>query len=914
MLQKLLTLALLAMTTLLAAQSTRPLTIADFDRWQTIESPVLTADGRWVAWIEQPDAGDGQLVLRDTRSQAERRFARVSNFRFAADAACLVFTITPPRDTLIAQRRRKVEKNKLPMDTLAILTLQPESFLSAEPQRIPQLKNYQLPEKWPQWLAYGIKTPLPDSLSKKLDKESYRLVLRHLPSGDTLAFDGVKGYVHADEAPAFMLHTAGDNQSLSAGVYFFDPQSRRLDSLLTGKGTYSSLSIHRLGGKAAFVVDRDTTKALLRPTELFGWQKGQPAALPLAVTDSLSRVSEHAALVFSHQGHRLYFGRAPMPILQDTSLLEEEIVQVEVWTYDEPRLYTQQEVRLERDRKRAFTHVYHYDRQQLVALHDERAPDWLMADRGDAPMGLAYDETPYLLSTQWEGGPSRKDLYLVDVNSGSRQLLARAIHGQPAWSPGGHYVYWYSPSDTAWMVVHRQEKVVRQLSNHQLAIFYDEENDVPDHPSPYGLAGWTDNDAALYLYDRYDWWRFDPSGKTAPVRVTGARAQQRRLRYISLSREDRFLPASGRVLVHWFDEKNYEQGYSWLYLPTGRLEQLQAGPYSFAQRVIKARTADQYLWTQENFQEFPNLRLSSDLRQAVRISDANPWQSEYKWGSVEHVSWYSLDGQLLKGLLFKPAGFDPGKQYPMIVNFYERNSETLHDHRRPYAHRSQINYPHYLSNDYLIFNPDIPYRTGYPGESAYNALMPGVMMLLEQGFVDRNRIGIQGHSWGGYQIAYLITRTNLFRCAESGAPVVNMFSAYGGIRWESGLSRQFQYEHAQSRIGGSPWEYPLRYVENSPLFTLDKVTTPVLIMHNDNDGAVPWYQGIEMFTALRRLGKPAWLLNYNGEPHWPVKRQNRIDFQLRMSQFFDHYLKDAPMPPWMRQGVSPMAKGILQGY
>src|SRR5690606_12922672 len=117
------------------------------------------------------------------------------------------------------------------------------------------------------------------------------------------------------------------------------------------------------------------------------------------------------------------------------------------------------------------------------------------------------------------------------------------------------------------------------------------------------------------------------------------------------------------------------------------------------------------------------------------------------------------------------------------------------------------------------------------------------------------------------QTSYLVTQTDLFAAAESGAPVSNMISAYGGIRWGTGMSRQFQYEQTQSRIGGTPWQYPLRYMENSPIFFADKVRTPVLILHNDQDGAVPWYQGIEYFMALRRLGKEAYLFNYVGEDH-----------------------------------------------
>ena len=166
-----------------------------------------------------------------------------------------------------------------------------------------------------------------------------------------------------------------------------------------------------------------------------------------------------------------------------------------------------------------------------------------------------------------------------------------------------------------------------------------------------------------------------------------------------------------------------------------------------------------------------------------------------------------------------------------------------------------------------------------------------------------------GQSWGGYQVAYLITQTNMYAAAWAGAPVVNMTSAYGGIRWESGMSRQFQYERTQSRIGGTLWEKPDLYIRNSPLFHLPKVQTPVVIMANDADGAVPWYQGIEMFTDLRRLGKPVWLLQYNGEAHNLVKRENRKDISIRELQFFDHYLKGAPAPVWLEKGVPAVEKG-----
>ena len=251
----------------------------------------------------------------------------------------------------------------------------------------------------------------------------------------------------------------------------------------------------------------------------------------------------------------------------------------------------------------------------------------------------------------------------------------------------------------------------------------------------------------------------------------------------------------------------------------------------------------------------------------------------------------------------------------MLVYFYERSSDGLHQHAIPSPSRSTINRAYCTSNGYIVFVPDITYKDGFPGQSAYNAIMSGTKAMVERyPYIDRENLGLQGQSWGGYQIAYLVTQTNMFKAAMAGAPVSNMVSAYGAIRWESGRSRQFQYENTQSRIGGTLWEKPLRYIENSPVFFADKIETPLLIMHNDNDGAVPWYQGIELFMAMRRLSKPVWMLVYNNEAHnlrqWP----NRMDLSVRMYQFFDHYLKGAPAPAWLIHGIPATEKGRTHAY
>jgi len=292
----------------------------------------------------------------------------------------------------------------------------------------------------------------------------------------------------------------------------------------------------------------------------------------------------------------------------------------------------------------------------------------------------------------------------------------------------------------------------------------------------------------------------------------------------------------------------------------------------------------------------------SSFASLKKVSDANPQQAGMLWGSDEIVSFENVDGVPLQGILYKPENFDAHKKYPMIVYLYEKLSQNLNHFVEPKPMDS-INISYYVSNGYLVFTPDIVYQTGYPGQSALKCVMAGVNAVTAKGFVDEKNIGIQGHSWGGYQIAYMVTQTNRFKAAEDGAPVANMISAYDGIRWGPGRPRQFQYEHTQSRIGGTIWEYPLRFIENSPIFMVDKIQTPLLIIHNDADDAVPWYQGIELFLALRRLGKEAYMFTYNGEPHHLRRRPNQKDYATRMAQFFDYELKAGPKPKWMDEGV-----------
>jgi len=889
----------------LAAQESKALSHEDLATWKRIRDEQLSANGRWVSYLLQGEIGDPELYLYDGYNDSTRSFDRADNAQISADNRFLIFMLHPAETRLKDLRRSGTKKEDLPTDTLAILDLN-----SGNLTRIPDVADYQMPRKRSDWLHY----------EKQVEVDGKRKnssILLQLSTNASTELGATQSWSWAEEEVGAVFAKEASDSLLSAGVYVLDAEAAAVKPIWEQKGSYPVTAMEEEADQVAFLVSTDTTLDDPTAFALYHWASDDTQATLMADVDYDFKspgmsISQHDGLRFSQDGSRVFFGIAPEPIQQDTNLLDEEIVQVEVWTYQDRKIYPRQNVDLKEDRRQTYTCVLHTSDGLITQLASPELPEIELGNEGNAPYVLVYDGRPYEKEISWEGGPNRKDVYLMNTRTEEKQVIATGLAGYPNFSPLAEYVYWYSYPDTAWMVYQVERQKIQQLTTNEEVAYYDELNDRPMHPRPYGTAGWTTDDDFILIYDRYDVWLIDPLKKLGDNNLTNNRSKRRVTRLIKTDPDERSIEEVKPMLFHFFDEESKDEGYLRFNIHTGVKNILEQGPYSYSRRPEKAKDGNRWLFTRESYTTFPNLLYGKDLSEYQQISDANPQQSEYAWGEMELYEWTSASGEQLQGLLVKPDNFDPKRKYPMIVNFYERSSDGIHRHRTPSVGRSTINYPFYAGRDYIIFNPDVPYKVGYPGESAYNSVVSGVSSLIDKGFVDRERIGLQGHSWGGYQVAHLITKTDMFRCAESGAPVVNMTSAYGGIRWGSGRSRMFQYERTQSRIGGTLWEKPMLYLENSPLFNLDRVNTPVLILHNDEDGAVPWYQGIEFFMAMRRLNKPAWMLNYNGEPHWPVKLQNRRDFQLRMQQFFDYYLRDQPMPAWMQEGVPAIEKGIDQ--
>nr|WP_256534196.1 prolyl oligopeptidase family serine peptidase [Lewinella sp. JB7] len=883
--------------------------VADMQAWKQIRGERISADGSHVLYTLTPDVGDAEAIVYRTTDQREWRFPRLEDATFSYDGKYLIGLVKPTRDTVLEYKRREKTKELKQLDTLLVWDLQSDT-----PRRFPNVYDFKISERSADVYAYTTKSLLADSLRKDLDKDASRLLVRKFSNQDSFYLEGVMEYRVARDQPIVVARRTAKDSTWTDGVLRIDPSEVEWQTLSSGPAKFSGLNISYDGKQVAFLSSEKDAEGKQPPFHLHYWSSGSDSAYMVTGRDMSwlpkgYRISDDRRPEFSEDGKYLFFGTTPRRPELDSSAIASEMADVEVWTTEDPLLYTQQNNNLEQDRKFTYLAMYRTGADEFLQLATPEFPESSQPRDNRGRYVMLYNDSPYTKQTMWEGGPAARDIVVVDLTNGKRTSAVSGESGYFSWSPTGKYISWYNPVDSVYRTFDVEDNELNTITSRELGIFYDERNDQPNDPSPYGVAGWLEDDKGIIIYDRYDLWRIHPDREGDAERLTRGREAGIEYRYYDLDKE-RDAVDETMVLVTQRDA-DYHGGFA-LLKPDGQISQLATGPYVY-DNFSKARLAERYLYTRESYTDFPDLRLTDALtKTGTVISAANPQQSDYNWGTAEEYRWIDHEGRELRGLLIKPAGFDSTKQYPLLVNFYERSSEGLYRHRTPVPGRSSINYPHYSSRGYVIFNPDVIYREGYPGESAYNCVMSGVSSLLMEGYIDKQRIGLQGHSWGGYQAAYLATKTDLFAAIESGAPVVNMFSAYGGIRWGSGLSRQFQYERTQSRIGGSPWQYPLRYLENSPIFTTDKVNTPVLILHNDEDGAVPWYQGIEWFTALRRLGKPAWFLNYRGEPHWPVKAPNRADFQTRMSQFFDYYLLGAPLPAWMEKGVSPLERGIDQ--
>ena len=926
---RLVAIPLLAMLSDVHAQK-KPVDHSVYDAWKSISRSEISRSGNLIYYTISPQEGDALSVLKDQQNTKIVEIPRSTELVLTKNEKFLVSSIKPAFQETRQAKIKKKKADELPKDSLLVFDIVKKSSL-----KFPLLKSFQLARNSKNYVAFISEVnefttkSVADTASKKESnkkpKTSPVLHVLDLNTGDTTQIWKAENYQWSDNE-AYLVYTkkGAEKDSLNeAGVYLYDLAKKQTKKISQGKGTYKGFTFDDEVKQLTFLADKTPEKSLLKEFNLYYYTATQDSAIILADKNTAGIpknwfVSGDGNVSFSQSGERLFFGLAPIPKVKDTTLVDFETAKVDIWHWQDEYIQPMQLVNVKRDQARNFTAMIQLNNRRTVKpLSDDTYNRISMTGDGDKEWALATSDQAYRIATQWEGS-SKSDIYLISTITGQTKLVAKGISGFSTLAPEGDQVVYFNRENSNWYSYSIKTEKTTLLNEGLSVSFVDEENDVPAAANSYGLAGWSKDGQAVYLNDRYDIWKISLDGKQKQSITQGkGRANQITYRYQLVERSDNprlrvtYIDDGKPIYLSGFNHTNKHNGY--YQLTKKEIQDLWSGPYTY-----KSLQADDQIkhiiYTKENYQAYPDLYVIKNFKTENRLTDINPQQANYNWGTAELVKWTTPKGYAAEGILYKPEDFDPNKKYPIIAYFYEILSNGLHTYQAPAPTASRLNISYFVSNGYLVLAPDIRYEKGYPGKSAEEFINSGMEYLAKtHAFVDASKMGIQGQSWGGYQVAHLITRTNMYAAAWSGAPVVNMTSAYGGIRWGTGMSRQFQYENTQSRIGKPLWEALDLYIENSPLFFMDKVNTPVAIMHNDQDGAVPWYQGIEFYTALRRLNKPVWLLNYNGDDHNLMQRQNRKDIQIREAQFFDHFLKGAPAPTWISKGVKATEKGIDWG-
>jgi dipeptidyl aminopeptidase/acylaminoacyl peptidase len=899
-------LVLIGLMTTTSATAQGVLSFEDVMKFEDIGSIELSDNGNWVAYEVWPDRGDGKVEVKSTNGRTTYSMELGASPKISPNGAWVAaFRKVPMAEEL------KDSKEK-PQQGLSIL-----STNKGEISDFDSVRSFQFSEDG-NWLAiHHMQSKKVEDLNSKNKNLGTKLLLKNLESGDEFDLPFVREMAF-DSLSNYLAYSTVDTSNTINGVYVFDlnaEEFQRIDSELSG--LYANLTWDFDEEKLAFTKATYDTSFVESNASLHIWKAENEELLTLLNADVGNdgfTLRSNNNLTFTNDGKRLFFGfmSSEMAYL-DSKKEEEEDEEVEVydiedivkargldiWHDDDPRIKTHEIETWESRKNHLFTAVYHLDKNEWVQLADDEMEDIRVAHNPNVVLGSS--QKPYLKEMTWEG--FFNDWYYVDLETGERTLIGKKLSEGVNLSPGGNFAAFYVNKN--WNLVDIENGTSRNITSDLDVPFYNEDHDYPSRVPDYGVAAWIENDEAVLIYDKYDIWRF-PTDLSEPTNITDGEGREAkrifRVERMNKDWSESFAKNEELLLTSYHDLKKKFGFYSARANQAGVNRLLEEDKkFTF---VEKAENANTVLYKREAYDEFPNIWVANNWKfdRTNKLTNLHEdLKEKWNWGSAELIDWLSVDGKFIQGVVIKPDNYDPNKRYPIMTYYYRFFTNRLHDFNEPKTNHRPV-FAQYVSDEYVVFLPDIRFEIGTPGFAATKSLVPGIQKLIEMGIADEDKLGLHGHSWSGYQTAFMVTQTDIFDAAVSGAPVSNMTSAYSGIRWGSGLARQFQYEKSQSRIGKTLVEAPHLYIENSPVFYADRINTPMLIMHGDDDGAVPWEQSIELYLAMRRYDKDAIFLQYHNEPHHPQKFSNKLDYAIRMKEYFDYYLKDEGEPEWILEG------------
>jgi len=904
------------------AKEKRALTFEDIMKFKENHDEVISDNGKWIAYNAQPDRGDGLVYIYNTETATQYEIERGIKPEITTEGSWVAVFVKPKAEEILKDKKKK--KNNM-------ILLNTKNGIKEEYNKIKKF-SFAKNSEWVAFLQFeeqknkkqdDIKEKEKENGNQKKNKKekqkTFIFWIKNLKNKKKLKINNVKDFFLDPDSKFISLIKEKENKSTITIIELRDGELNEQRIHQGENIKYSDIFWSEKNSKFCFLSAKKNKDKIISESNLWIWKSKNKILNKVLEKSDLNKnwmIPVDNKLEWTEDGKRINLGLKPkeeykffyesekpednekekkIEVYNREKILEDR--KVNVWHWDDHRIIPNQIKIWKRLKKKKYISVYHVYKDKLIQLADREMPD--LQPNGNADYTVGYSRIPYLKQMTWDGW--FRDVYVVNLKTGEKKKILNRFGKTIAISPKGKYVVYYREKNWYLYDIKNSKKV--NLTKKISTPFYNEDHDYPSEVPSYGIAGWIKDDKGVMIYDKYDIWTFDTSSYEYE-NLTSGKGRENSLIYriIKLDKEKKSYSKNEKLLLDGYYNLKKNNGFFMLNMKDKKIESLLEGKKKY-RFIKKAKRSDCLLYTRESFKEFPDIWITNlDFSYKKRISNVNPQIKNYLWGEADLVEWRSDDGLKLQGVLIKPANYKKEKRYPVIVYYYHFFSQRLYEFNQMVVNH-RPNFPYYTSNGYAVFLPDVKFKVGTPGFSATKCLVPGVQKIIDIGIADPDAVGLHGHSWSGYQTAFVITQTDIFSAAVAGAPVSNMTSAYSGIRWGSGLARQFQYEKSQSRIGGSLWEYPERYLENSPVFFADRINTPLLIEFGDKDGAVPWYQGIELYLAMRRLKKDCVFLQYINEPHHLKQYPNKLDYSIKMKEYFDHYLKGEEAPKWIKEGI-----------
>lgn len=930
-----------------AAQDKPALTPAEYGRWEAMnpQPQPLSPDGRWLVYGVTRSDGRRELRLTDLQSSAETQASALRTPKttprpfgerpaFSADSQWLADLVgMSEADEAALKKEKKPVQKKLRITKLA----------TGDTKTIDAIEEFAFSATGTH-LAMRRAVPKPDTPAEPKDSGDdtpigSTLIIRTLATGVDLSIGSVSQFAWQTKGPLLAAAITAEGGA-GNGVQLFDGVTGQLRVLDSSSSIYSGLAwrkdAHDLAVLRSVTMEsRDgASQTVVAWTGLSrGGDRVEYAPAADQTFPSGMRIVAARPPAWSEDGAIVFVGLADWrdkPARDESSdkaANDDDLPGVDVWHPRDAIVMPKQKIDATADRKKNMLAAWRLKERRLVRL--ARSTDEIVRPLGRQERALVIDAAPYAMERSI--GRPAADVATVDLRTGERTAVKTGIDDSLLQtSPGGRYAL-FLLDDHYWTVDLTSGAEVN-ITKLIATAFVDRDSDatVKQKP-PFGVAGWTTGDESVLLYDQFDIWEIRPEG-TRPIKLTAGAAEQVRHRYLKLDADETAIDRTRPLYLALFGTLSKKSGFARLRLDgsapaVDRLVWLD----NRVDRLAKAKDTEAYAYIAQSFTDSPDYFVihgtpegvpsrvgegvpsgtgaagETELKAARQVSTTNPFMSDYAWGRAELIEYRNERGARLQGALRYPVNYQAGRKYPMVVYMYEKRSDLLHTFSTP-SEREYYNVAAFTQHGYFVLEPDIRFRPREPGLSVVECVVPAVKQVVKMGVVDPGKVGIVGHSWGGFDTVYLATHTTTFAAAVAGAPITDLISNYGNHHWSSGIAETDHIETGQQRMEVPLWEDLQAYIRNSAVFAVHTMKTPLLLETGDDDGTVHWHQSVELYNVARRAGKHVVMLVYNGEDHGLRKRPNQMDYQRRIFEWFDHYLKGDAPKDWITKGTSHLQR------